>query len=197
MGKFDLIAKRYDTEERIQGANIIADKLRTYIQNSAEKTAIDYGCGTGLVGLQLTDLFQSVLFIDSSGPMIEQLDQKIKAAGIENARTLCCDLAQAEQSGLQADYIILSQVLLHIKDTEVILSRLFHLLNTGGHLLIVDFNKEESIISDEIHNGFVQEELFALLKKIGFSKTKAETFHHGKNLLMNQEASLFILDSKK
>jgi 2-polyprenyl-3-methyl-5-hydroxy-6-metoxy-1,4-benzoquinol methylase len=41
----------------------------------------------------------------------------------------------------------MAQVLLHINEVELVLSRLFDILNEGGHLLIVDFNKNEKVVS--------------------------------------------------
>lgn len=51
--KFDCIASQYDTFDRIEVAKIIADTIRTYVIDGKGKSAIDYGCGTGLVGMQL------------------------------------------------------------------------------------------------------------------------------------------------
>lgn len=64
--KFNLIAGRYDTPERIETARIIADTISAYAQDGKEKSAIDYGCGTGLVGMELLGDFKSMLFVDAS-----------------------------------------------------------------------------------------------------------------------------------
>lgn len=191
------MAKRYDTEDRVKIANIIVQAIRLGLNNTKEKTALDYGCGTGLIGLGLTDMFQSVLFVDPSVQMLEQVNQKIKTGHIECAKTLCCDFLEEVPSTLQVDYIIMSQVLLHIKNSRLILTRLYSTLNAGGHLFVVDFDKNETIISDRVYNGFVQGELIELLKQIGFTSAAARTFHYGNAIFMNQDGSLFILDAVK
>ncbi len=195
--KFDFVANQYDTPERIEMSKIISDAIRKQVENTNEKSVIDFGCGTGLVGLNLLDVFQTVLFIDASQNMVEVISNKIKNLNIKNAETLCCDLETKQPKNLHADYIILSQVLLHIKDTKQILSRLYSVLKKGGHLLIVDFDKNESIVSDEVHNGFEQDRLIETINGIGFEKAEAKTFYHGKRIFMNQAASLFILDAIK
>lgn len=91
----------------------------------------------------------------------------------------------------------MAQVLLHINDVELILSRLFDILNIAGHLLIIDFNKNEEVVSDIVHNGFDLENLTDIMTKIGYKEIKSKTFYSGSKIFMNHDESLFILDSKK
>lgn len=194
---FEAMADMYDTSERIEIAKIISNAIREYVINGKDKSAVDFGCGTGLVGMDLLNDFRSMIFLDSSQNMIEQINKKIVNSNIQNANTLCFDFETESQSYIHADYIFMAQVLLHINDVELILSRLYEVLNAGGHLLIVDFDKNEKVVSDKVHNGFDQEELTSLMSKIGFKEIKSKTFYTGDKIFMNQEASLFILDSKK
>ncbi|WP_329808604.1 class I SAM-dependent methyltransferase [Paenibacillus polymyxa] len=116
---------------------------------------------------------------------------------IQNADTLCFDFEKEGLTDLHADYIFMAQVLLHIHDVEFVLSRLFDVLNEGGHLLIVDFNKNEKVVSDIVHNGFNQEELADVMTKIGYRGIQSKTFYNGSKIFMGQDASMFILDSRK
>lgn len=194
---FEAMADKYDIPERIETARVAADAIRKYIVSGKDKTAIDFGCGTGLVGMELLDDFNSMIFLDTSQNMLEQINKKIADLDISDASTLRFDFETESAADIRADYIFMVQVLLHINDTEAILSRLYEVLNPGGHLLIVDFDKNENVVSDKVHNGFVQEELIRLMAGIGFKEIKSETFYAGNKMFMNQDASLFILDSKK
>jgi ubiquinone/menaquinone biosynthesis C-methylase UbiE len=195
--KFEMIANIYDTSERIQIAKVSSDAIREYLVDAKSKKAIDFGCGTGLVGMNLLNDFNSMLFLDTSQNMINQIKQKISDLNIQNADTLCFDFEKEDQSDLHADYIFMVQVLLHINDVELILSRLYDVLNAGGHLLIVDFNKNEEIVSDMVHNGFDQVKLTDIMTKIGYRNIQSKTFYTGSKIFMNHDASLFILDSQK
>lgn len=195
--KFDFMADRYDTAERIETAKIIADTIRGYVIDGKDKAAIDYGCGTGLVGLRLLDAFKSVLFVDAANNMAEQVRQKLERLEVKNAEALCCDFMAEAPLVLKADYIFLVQVLLHEKDTAELLTRLHSILSEGGHLLIVDFDKNENVASSEVHNGFEQEELAGVLRGISFSSVESKTFYKGEKIFMNQDASLFIIDAVK
>lgn len=195
--KFEMIANVYDTPERIQIAKISSDAIREYLVDTKSKNAIDFGCGTGLVGMNLLNNFGSILFLDTSQNMINQIKQKVSALDIQNADTVCFDFEKKSLSDLHADYIFMVQVLIHISDVELVLSRLYDVLNEGGHLLIVDFNKNEQIVSDIVHNGFDQIELANIMTKIGYNNIQSKTFYTGSKIFMGQDASMFILDSQK
>ncbi|MFF2019221.1 class I SAM-dependent methyltransferase [Paenibacillus sp. NPDC058177] len=195
--KFEMIANTYDTPERIQVAKVSSDAIREYLVDAKSKTAIDFGSGTGLLGMNLLGDFHSVLFLDTSPNMINQIKQKISEFNIQNADTLCFDFEKEGLSDLRVDYIFMAQVLLHIADYELVLSRLYDVLNEGGHLLIVDFDKNENVASDLVHNGFQQDELTGKMTKIGYRNIQSKTFYTGSKIFMGQDASMFILDAQK
>lgn len=190
--KFEMIANIYDTPERVQIAKVSADAIREGLVDAKSKKAVDFGCGTGLVGINLLNDFKSVLFLDTSQNMLNQIKLKI-----ENADTLCFDFEKDSLAALHTDYIFMVQVLLHIEDFESVLVKLYDVLNSGGHLIIIDFNKNDEIVSDLVHNGFDQKELTNIMSKIGYKSIRVRTFHNGSKLFMGHDASLFILDSQK
>ncbi len=193
---FEQMAKRYDTEERIELAKVLVKGVRPELRNSKSKSLIDYGSGTGLVGLELSDLVDSILLVDSSEQMLEVAKAKISHKGITNAKVLYSDFTQ-ETTELKADIVLLSLVLLHIPDTPKILQGLFNILNKGGKLIIIDFDKNDKINHPKVHNGFSHEELKKRLSEVGFKSSEIKTFHHGNRIFMNQDASMFISSSIK
>ncbi len=195
--KFEMMANSYDTAERVQIAKLSSSAIREYLVDTKSKDAIDFGCGTGLVGMDLLNEFNSMLFLDSSQEMINRTKMKISDSNIMNASTLCFDFETETQVSIHADYIFMAQVLLHIRDFESVLSRLYDVLNVGGHLLIVDFNKNDEIVSDLVHNGFVQEDLANIMLKVGYKDIQTKTFYSGSKIFMRHDATMFILDSRK
>ncbi len=91
----------------------------------------------------------------------------------------------------------MAQVLLHINDFDIVLSRLYETLEKDGHLIIVDFDKNEKIASDMVHNGFDQAELTDVMSKIGYRDIQSKTIYTGSKIFMGYDASLFVLDSHK
>ncbi|TYS86163.1 class I SAM-dependent methyltransferase [Rossellomorea aquimaris] len=193
---FEEMAKRYDTEARIELAKVIVKEVKQELQNSKSKSLIDYGSGTGLISLELTDLVESILLVDSSEQMVEVAKAKISQKGITNSEALYSDFTQGTPD-IKADIVLMSLVLLHIPDTKKILNELCNILNDGGKLIIVDFDKNDNISHPKVHNGFVHEELKEKLSEAGFNSTEIKTFHHGERIFMNQDASMFISSSIK
>ncbi|MRG88100.1 class I SAM-dependent methyltransferase [Salinibacillus xinjiangensis] len=193
---FEQLAKRYDTEDRIALAKVITKEVRSELQNSQTKSLIDYGSGTGLISLELADLVDSVLLVDSSEQMLEVAKAKISQKGLTNSKVLQSDFTQ-EEPNLMADIVFMSLVLLHIPDTKKILQALFNILNSEGKLIIVDFDKNDQINHPKVHNGFSHEELKKSFSEVGFQSTEIKTFYHGERIFMNKDASMFIASSIK
>jgi ubiquinone/menaquinone biosynthesis C-methylase UbiE len=193
---FEQMASRYDTVERIELAKVIVEEVKTGLQNSQSKSLLDYGSGTGLVSLELTNMVDSLLLVDSSKQMLEVAEAKINHKGISNAKVLFSDFTQ-EIPELKADIVLMSLVLLHIPHTDKILQELFNILNDGGKLIIIDFDKNEKISHPKVHNGFSHEELKKQLSSVGFKSIEMKTFYHGHRIFMNQDASMFISTSIK
>ncbi|WP_163527246.1 class I SAM-dependent methyltransferase [Halobacillus ihumii] len=193
---FEQLAKKYDTEERMQLAKVIVDEVRPELRDSQSKSLLDYGSGTGLVSLELSDLVDSIVLVDSSEQMLEVAKAKVSQKGITNSKVLYSDFTQ-EPPELKADIVLMSLVLLHIPDTKIILQRLFNVLNHGGKLIIVDFDKNDKINHPKVHNGFSHEDLKRILSEVGFKSSEIKTFYHGKQIFMNQDASMFISSSVK
>ncbi|RSD28642.1 class I SAM-dependent methyltransferase [Mesobacillus subterraneus] len=193
---FEQMANRYDTEERMELAKVIVKEVRQELRASKTKSLIDYGSGTGLVSLELADLVDTILLVDSSKQMLEVAKAKISHKGITNAKVLYSDFTQ-ETPELKSDVVLLSLVLLHIPDTKKILEELFNILNDDGKLIIIDFDKNDKISHPKVHNGFSHEELTKILSEVGFKSIEMKTFYHGKRIFMNQDAAMFRLSCTK
>lgn len=193
---FEQMASRYDTADRMELAKVIVREVRQELGESTTKSLIDYGSGTGLVSLELSDLVDSILLVDSSKQMLDVAEAKISRKGIRNAKVLYSDFTR-ESPVLKADIVLMSLVLLHIPDTKKILQQLFNILNEGGKLIIVDFDKNDQIYHPKVHNGFSHEELQNRLSEAGFHSIEIKTFYHGKKIFMNQDASMLLVTTIK
>ena len=193
---FEQMAKRYDSDERKELARIVAEEVKPEVQDSRSKSLIDYGSGTGLVGLALADRVESILLVDSSQQMLEVAQAKISRGGITNAKVLLTDFTQ-ESPELQADIVLVSLVLLHVPDTKKILQELYNVLTEDGKLIIIDFDKNEKVTHPKVHNGFVHEELKQLLSEVGFKDIEIRNFYSGKNIFVNEDATMLISTSRK
>lgn len=204
MENFDLIARGYDTDTRIERAKAVSEEIRLHIVDGNIKSALEYGCGTGLVGFGLINDFNTLLFVDSSSGMIEQVKQKLRDMDKPADTAICGDFMTAIPENISVDYIFSSLVLHHIKDTRTILSAFYNILHNGGQLLIVDIDTDDGSFHAKHHdfdghNGFDQSELISLATETGFRKVYAKTFYHESKTVDGEDKSysLFILNAMK
>ena len=204
MDDFNLMAKDFDTDRRVERAKIIADEIRLHISDGHIKSALEYGCGTGLVGIQLINDICSLLFVDSSCAMIEQVKHKLLSLGKASDYAICHDFMEDVPQDIMVDYIFSSLVLHHIKDTRAILSRLYNILNDEGHFIMVDINSDDGSFHAKYpdfdgHHGFEQIALTSLAREVGFKKVDIKTFYHGHKTVNSKTNpySIFILDAVK
>ncbi len=188
---FEQIAKKYDTEKQLELANVIVEGIRPELKDCKSKSLLDYGGGTGLIGLEIADQVNSVLLVDSSKQMLEVVNAKIAKKGMTNIKTLHSDFTKSAPE-LKVDIVLMSLVLLHIPDTKTILQELFSILNNDGKLIMVDFDKNDKVNHPMVHNGFSHESLKKTLSEVGFKSIKIKTFYYGCCIFMNQDASMFI-----
>src|SRR5699024_4478403 len=114
---FEQMAKKYDSEDRVELAKIITKEVRPELKNSKSKSLLDYGGGTGLISLELSELVDSVLLVDSSQQMLDIAETKIANKKIKNSSVLHADFTE-KSFKLKADIILMSLVLLHIPRSE-------------------------------------------------------------------------------
>lgn len=78
---------------------------------------MDFGCGTGLVGLNIHAEFHELVFVDWSLAMLKQVEEKLEQMALPiKARTLQIDLEREAAEQEHFSCILMSQVLLNIKD---------------------------------------------------------------------------------
>jgi len=200
---FDTAAGSWDTQARIERAGIIASEIASGLDAVVHRTALEFGCGTGLVGLNLRGRFDHMTLVDTSRAMIDRVRDKIRFSGIENVDALHLDImndSAAEGVVPVCDVIFSSMVFHHIPDTPVLLEKLRGLLTPGGQLCIVDLDREDgSFHAHETgfqgHNGFDQSRLGEMLAAAGFCNVSSKTFYRGMKDKTAIPYSLFIMRS--
>jgi len=201
MSDFDSLAKDYDTDRRIKRAIFFSDELRLHITEGHNKAALEYGCGTGLVGFNLIPDFQLIIFVDSSAQMIKQVNQKLLSLGNTSSFAICRDFVADIPKDLKVDYIFTSLVLHHIEDTKTILLRFYNILSDKGHLLIIDKNGinmgdgilRPSTLDPDEYDGFDQSAMADLAREIGFVTVETKSLNYDST----DGKGFFILDAIK
>ena len=177
---FDKAAGGWDLKQRrVELAQAIASGIAS-LPLVDTMTALEYGCGTGLVGLSLAPRLGSLTAMDTSSGMLEVLQEKIREMGLRNVIPRQLDLTVAD-CGEEFDLIFSAMTLHHIDDTQLILKKLCGMVKRGGYLAVADLDSEDGSFhspeAGEKHHGFNRETLIAMVSGEGLSSIAIETIH--------------------
>jgi 2-polyprenyl-3-methyl-5-hydroxy-6-metoxy-1,4-benzoquinol methylase len=176
---FDAKARQWDENPVFRERGLkIAQAIRKAVPLNRQMSALDYGCGTGLLSFPLKDELGAILLADSSTGMLDVVAGKIAAQGVSNMAGVKLDLLADPPPAQHFDLIVTSMTLHHVPDTEHIL-RVFHdLLNPGGYLCIADLDQEDGSfhgIAVDVHHGFDRADLGLRAEKAGFAGVQFQT----------------------
>lgn len=201
---FDEYAKTWETEKRIARAKIITNKIKLSIGDHKNDSAMEFGCGTGLISFNLYDEFKEITLIDTSQGMIDILTSKIANYKINHMIAKQIDIMNEDISNMKFHVIYSSMVLHHIPDTSALIMKFHDMLHKDGCLCIVDLDAEDGRFhKDEKdfvgHHGFHQENLKDILFHAGFRDIESSTFYYDSKLNGDDKVnySLFFMRARK
>ena len=151
--RFDTEAKNWDKlDRRVKLANSVCEYVKNFV--TPNDILMDFGCGTGLVGICLAKYVKEVIGIDLSKEMINEFNHKAK--NIKNAIGICEDVKNVNK---KFDVIVSSMTFHHIEDIQDMLKTLSDKLNKNGKLFIADLVVEDGSFHDKgnddvFHFGF-------------------------------------------
>lgn len=164
---------------KVDRARSVANAIREAVDIQPGMTALEYGCGTGLLSFFLKDDFASITLADSSEVMLEVLSDKIKATKTVNMHPVRLDLALDPLPAQKFDITYSLMVLHHIQDTDVILRKFHQLLEPDGWLVVADLDREDGSFhterSTDVHLGFLRDQLKKQVEAVGFKEVRSST----------------------
>jgi len=174
MTTFDDKAKNWDGNiQNVVRAQKIASVISTIIGNENYK-ALEFGCGTGLLSIELIDSFKSIVATDTSKEMLKVFNAKMKQSDIKSIKTKLIDITTSylPKSYGNFETIYTSMTLHHIIDINSIITKFNKLLYKNGYLCIADLVSEDGKFHDDPnfngHFGFRKEEIYNYLTSNNF-----------------------------
>ena len=179
--RFDTAAADWDKkDQRLELAKAIAERI-ALLPLRKDMHALEYGCGTGLVGLALAPRLASLVAADSSPGMLEALTAKIAEQGITNVFPRHLDLHH-DDCTQDFDLIFSAMTLHHLADVDSILAKFYQCLKPGGLIALADLDEEDGSFHQDnpegvMHHGFSRDKLAGILAGLGFSGIQISTVH--------------------
>ncbi len=177
MTNFDDRAKDWDADPmKVNRAKTVAQAIRSALPLTAAMSALEYGCGTGLLSFALQSDLKHITLADTSQGMLDVLGEKIAAAGVSNMRPQRLDLSTDPMPAERFDLTYSLMTLHHIPDPQDMLQKFHALLAPGGWLCVADLDKEDGTFhpagTTNIHTGFERAELQQWAEEAGFKQVK-------------------------
>lgn len=179
---YDLRAGGWDTPRRMARAEAVAGRIARALDGHGYRTAMEFGCGTGLISFALPAMFDEVTLVDTSPGMIDAVRRKAAERGAAHMRPVVRDIAAAPYDA-RFDCVYSSMVMHHIDDVPDMLARLRGALRPGGMLCVVDldpvsrmFHLEETEFIG--HDGFAHDRMRGMMADEGLTGVRIETFFH-------------------
>lgn len=176
---FDQAAATWDLADRRVGlAHAVAQAIAARVPLTKEQSVLDFGCGTGLVTLELAPQVGSVTGADTSSGMLKALAEKAEALGIP-VHLISVDTTGAGDLGGPYDLIVSSMTLHHIADVPALFRQFTQHLRPGGQVALADLDEEDGSFHEATvsihHRGFLREQIQAWLEGAGFQKIHLDT----------------------
>ena len=179
---FDKAAARWDDKpQRRFIAAAVTTGIAADIPLHHAFEVLEYGCGTGLCGLQFAQKIRHLTAADTSAGMLEELQRKCLTLGVGNVTPALISPDRWTLPAEAFDLAFSSMVLHHIEGTQPLLANFYRSLKPGGFLALADLEKEDGSFHDNptgiAHFGFDPQALLTLLEELGFMDLKSRTVH--------------------
>lgn len=177
---FEAVASRWDSNPtRVKIAHDVGSAILREVQLSAQMDVLDYGCGTGLLAMQLQPHVQSVTGADRSPAMLDVLREKIAALRSGNVSAQLVDFERGAHATGSYDLIVSSMVTHHIPDTAALFKEWKRLLKPRGQIAFADLDSEDGSFHGDntgvFHLGFDRVALRKLLLETGYAEVHDTT----------------------
>jgi len=189
---------------RVKLAHDVAHAIINEVKPTHEMDVLDFGCGTGLLTLQLQPLVRSITGVDSSQGMIDVLNSKIDEHKLINVKTVLIDIEKGDVLNGKFHLVVSSMTLHHMEDIESLLKQFYECLLPGGLLCIADLDSDKGKFHSDntgvFHSGFDRSFMRALFIQHGFNNVRDVTAARiVKNLPDGQprEFSVFLMTARK
>ncbi len=173
---FEHRAAEWDSPEKTKMTEIFVAEMLRHVTPQPHWKALEIGAGTGLVGLQIADKVERIIFEDTSAAMLDVLKQKLDEDS--NCEILHGEVYEYQQQDIDLAFACMS--LHHLPNIEKTLSHLLAITNDNATIVIGDLRSEDGSFHrfEPIpHQGFDTNILTEQFREAGFEVQTTHTYH--------------------
>ena len=156
------IARNYNSMGNIcEHGTELSDFIKSHSETKDAKI-LDFGCGTGLVGIPLLSASKQVVFLDPNSAMIEVLTESLDKQEHKNYIIHNGTIFDCKETGF--DVAVCSLVLHHVDKHEEVLKEIFNHIVPGGKIFVAEFAPNPD------RPAWSKDEFIGILAKAGFTE---------------------------
>lgn len=141
---------------------------------------VDFGCGTGVLTVELARWAGHVTAIDRSEGALQKAKAEAARQQLRNIRFLAADLEKLPLEAASADLVVISQSLHHVGNIDAVLAEAARLLKPGGRVVVLELlPHDEAWVKSRLghqHLGFDPDAVQAAMARAGL---EAQLVHPG------------------
>jgi ubiquinone/menaquinone biosynthesis C-methylase UbiE len=177
---FDEDAASFDLKPgRVKLAQDVTTAIMSEVNLNQDMDVLDFGCGTGLVTLQLQPFVRTITGADTSHGMLDVLKSKIEERKLTNVKPEFIDPEKSVVLKNKYHLVVCSMTLHHVEDLVYIFHEFYNCLLPGGQICIADLDSDEGEFHKDktgvVHFGFDRAEMRRLLIAAGFQDMRDVT----------------------
>jgi len=177
---FNKAAATWDEEpKRVKLAGDVAGSIAENIPLTCGMDVLDFGCGTGLLTLNLQAQVRSVTGVDSSQGMLDKLRAKAESREFANISTLYKELDRGDVLNGNFHLVTSCMTLHHVRDIGPLLSKFYKIILPSGYIAIADLDLDDGQFHEDstgvFHNGFDRVCLQRMFREAGFDDVNCIT----------------------
>ncbi len=175
---FDLAAATWDEKpSRVELAHRHVNAIKSKVLLNDTMDLLDYGCGTGLVSLQLLPHVKSLLGLDTSAGMLEVFRRRLTENRLTNGR---CEIMGSTIPENSFHLIISTMTMHHVENLAPLFKQFHTALHSGGRVALLDLDEEDGSFhgvdaAGVFHLGFNRNDFASALKDAGFRNISVDT----------------------
>lgn len=139
-----------------------------------DHTLLDVGAGTGFFTIPLAESTSgNVYALDPDKRMLSVIEGKAKEKGLTNIELIQAVLENSSVQDNSIDFVMASLILHEVSSLPKALTHIYEMLKTGGHLLCLEYEKDDLIIEGPpMSIRIASVELEKALSSMGFDLVK-------------------------
>ena len=115
------------------------------IQNN--HTLLDVGAGSGFFAIPMAEITTNIVYaMDPDQRMLSVIEIKAREKGLRNIKPLQETIENLSLQNDSINFVMASLILHEVKSLAVALTKIFEVLTVGGHLLCLEYEKDDLII---------------------------------------------------